>query len=62
MAAQPAICRVHVADGREEKVTDVHFRATGTYGSWSGLAPDGSPLVLRDRKQTDVYALSLALH
>jgi Tol biopolymer transport system component/DNA-binding winged helix-turn-helix (wHTH) protein len=62
VAPQPAIFRVHVADRREEKVTDVAFRATGTYGSWSGLAPDGSPLLLRDRKQTDVYALSLALH
>ncbi|MBZ5522829.1 MAG: winged helix-turn-helix domain-containing protein [Acidobacteriia bacterium] len=61
MTGKPALFRVHVPDGREEKIIDVHFPATGVYGAWSGLSPDGSPLVLRDREQADVYVLSLAL-
>src|SRR5262249_23629874 len=34
MTREPAIFRVRVTDGREEKVADVSFSATGTYGSW----------------------------
>jgi Tol biopolymer transport system component len=60
-AHEAAIFRVSVRDGREEKVTDVKFEVTGIWGTWSGLAPDGSPLVLRARERKDVYALSLSL-
>jgi Tol biopolymer transport system component len=60
MSAEPAIFRVHVSDAREEKVADVSFPTAGVFGFWSGLAPDGSPLVLRDQEQSDVYVLSLA--
>jgi hypothetical protein len=56
---EPAIFRVHVPDGKVEKVTDLPFRPTGIFGSWSGLAPDGSPLVVRSHEQTNVYALGL---
>ncbi len=55
-----AIFRVHVPDGTEEKVIDLLFRPAGSYGIWSGLAPDGSPLALRDRGEADVYALAVA--
>jgi DNA-binding winged helix-turn-helix (wHTH) protein/Tol biopolymer transport system component len=54
-----AIFRARVPDGAEEEVTELPFKPAGSYGIWSGLAPDGSPLVLRDRGRTDVYALSL---
>ena len=57
---QMVLFRVHVPDGAEEKVAEVPFKPAGSWGSWSGLAPDGSPLVLRDRGQTDVYALSVS--
>jgi Tol biopolymer transport system component len=60
MSAEPAIFRVHVPDAREEKVADVNFPTAGAFGFWSGLAPDGSPLLLRDQAQSDVYVLSLA--
>ena len=44
-------------DVREEKVLDVLFRvASASFG----LAPDGSPIVLREHGHYDVYALSLA--
>ena len=56
---QPAIFRLHVPDGKVEKVTDLPFQTTGVYGNWSGLAPDGSPLLFRSHVQTDVYALAL---
>jgi hypothetical protein len=56
---QPAIFRIHVPDGKIEKVTETPFPTTGVYGNWSGLAPDGSPLLFRSHVQTDVYALSL---
>ncbi len=56
---QPSIFRIHVPDGKVEKVTDLPFQTTGVYGNWSGLAPDGSPLLFRSHVQTDVYALSL---
>jgi Tol biopolymer transport system component/DNA-binding winged helix-turn-helix (wHTH) protein len=49
--------RVHVPDGNEEKVLDVTFRAASGY---FGLAPDGSPILLREHGHYDVYALSLA--
>ena len=51
------IFRVRVADGHEEKVTDVSFRAAS--GSF-GVAPDGTPLILREHGHYDVYALTLA--
>jgi Tol biopolymer transport system component len=57
---EPALFRVRVADGKEEKIADVPFRVTGIYWSWSGLTPDGSLLVLRERDNLDVYALALS--
>ncbi|HET9399320.1 MAG TPA: hypothetical protein VFO34_00070, partial [Candidatus Acidoferrales bacterium] len=59
MYKQPGLFRVRVADSKIEKIADVPFLSTGSYGVWSGLAPDGSVLVLRSHVQTDVYALSL---
>ena len=49
--------RVRVSDKSEEKLFDIPFKMIGSFGTWSGLAPDGSILMLRDRGQTDVYAL-----
>jgi Tol biopolymer transport system component/DNA-binding winged helix-turn-helix (wHTH) protein len=56
---QPVISRIHVPDGKVQKVTETPFPTTGVYGNWSGLAPDGSPLLFRSHVQTDVYALAL---
>jgi hypothetical protein len=56
----PALMRVRVQDGRPERVADVPFVAVGIYGIWSGLAPDGAPLLLRGRGKTDVYALTVS--
>lgn len=51
-----AIFRVHVPDGREEKVLDVNFRAAS--GSL-GLTRDNAPIISREHGHYDVYSLSL---
>jgi DNA-binding winged helix-turn-helix (wHTH) protein/Tol biopolymer transport system component len=62
MSTGLALFRVRILDGKEEKITDVRFPITGIYGPpGSELAPDGSPLVLRDRSHSDIYSLSLSL-
>ena len=33
----------------------------GPFGQWSGFAPDGSPLVLRDTGTQEIYALDVDL-
>ena len=51
-----SILRVHVPDGREEKVLEVPFRVT----PWPfTIAPDGSLILLREHGRYDVYSLSL---
>jgi Tol biopolymer transport system component/DNA-binding winged helix-turn-helix (wHTH) protein len=52
------IWRVRVPDGREEKVLEVPFRFTT--GAFT-LAPDGSPIMLREHGRNDVYSLSLSV-
>jgi serine/threonine protein kinase/Tol biopolymer transport system component len=58
-----AIFRVRVADRRLERIASLKDlrRAVGTAGGpWSGLAPDGSPLVLlRNVGTEEVYALNV---
>jgi len=59
VTTDPAVFRVRVPDGKEERITKVDFAPPGVYGVWTGLAPDGSLLVLRNRDRTEVYALTL---
>jgi len=52
-----SILRVHVPDGKEEKVLSVPFRLT----LWPfTVAPDGSLILLREHGRYDVYALSMS--
>ncbi len=52
------IFRVRVPDGSEEKALEIPFRPA----SWTfTLAPDGSPIVLREHGRYDVYSLSLSV-
>jgi Tol biopolymer transport system component len=51
-----AIFRVHVPDGREEKVLDVNFRAASAS---FGLTRDDAPIISREHGHYDIYALSL---
>lgn len=57
----PAIYRVRISDHKLEKIVSLKgLRLTiGDFGTWCGLAPDDSPLVLRDVGSQEIYALDL---
>lgn len=56
----PAVVKIDVASRRMETVVDLSdFQMTGVMRVWLGLAPDDSPLLLRDAGTQDVYALEL---
>ena len=46
-------------EARSERVVDLNNLRR--LGYWSGLAPDGSPLFIRDTSADDIYALDLEL-
>ena len=53
-----AVLRVRISDHKVEQVFDLTNLSTiGNIGPWLGLAPDDSPLLLRDIGTQDVYAL-----
>jgi serine/threonine protein kinase len=59
---EPAIYRVRVADRKLEKVVslkDLPRRAWGSFGAWTGLVRDDSPLALRDASTQEIYALDV---
>jgi serine/threonine protein kinase/Tol biopolymer transport system component len=50
--------RFHVPDGKADRIVDLKgFVLTGLGGGAVSIAPDGSPLLLRDRGTQDIYAL-----
>jgi len=55
----PAFYTVRVADHKLERLADLKgFRRVVLFGiPWSGVTPDGSPLLLRDISSQEVYAL-----
>jgi WD40 repeat protein len=54
----PAVLRVRIRDATVERVVDLNnFRITGYFDNWIGLAPDDSPLLLRDTGTQEIYAL-----
>jgi serine/threonine protein kinase/Tol biopolymer transport system component len=54
----PSVMRVRISDHRVETVADLkHFRQAGYWSVWLGMAPDDSPLLLRDTGTQEVYAL-----
>lgn len=55
--------RIRVADGKVERVATFKTirRFWAIWGPWTGLAPDGSPLVVRDISNQEIYALDLQL-
>ncbi len=61
---EPAFYRVQIKDHKLERVAslkDVKRPTSGTFASWTGLAPDNSPLALRDISTFDIYALEWEL-
>jgi dipeptidyl aminopeptidase/acylaminoacyl peptidase len=58
LTGKGAVERIHVPDGKVEKLVDLKdFVFTGLGGGSVSVAADGSPLLLRDRGTQDVYAL-----
>jgi Tol biopolymer transport system component len=53
-----AVVRIRVSDHKTEQVVDLKsLAATGRYGACLSLAPDDSPLLLRDTGTQDVYSV-----
>jgi eukaryotic-like serine/threonine-protein kinase len=61
--ADPGFFRVRVGDGQIGRVVSLNKirRFLGQWGEWSGMAPDGSPLVVRDISGQEIYALDWQL-
>jgi serine/threonine protein kinase/Tol biopolymer transport system component len=60
----PEIDRVSVSSGKKERVVPLKGIARVVSESgipWNGVAPDGSPLIMRDAGNREVYALELQL-
>ena len=56
---ETAFFRVLINDHKLEHLVSLKNirRTSGNYVAWSGLAPDDSPLVLRDIGTQEIYAL-----
>jgi Tol biopolymer transport system component/predicted Ser/Thr protein kinase len=61
---EPGFYRVQIKDHKLERVAslkDVKRPTSGSFGDWTGLAPDDSPLALRDISTYEIYALEWQL-
>ncbi len=59
LSDNPAVYRVRVADRKVERIADLKGlrRVVFAFIPWSGVTPDGSPLLVRDISSQEVYAL-----
>ncbi len=63
LAAEPSMHKLKLGATRSERFLswDDLNRFGGVWGSWSGVAPDGSVLAVRDTSSHEIYALDLQL-
>jgi serine/threonine protein kinase/Tol biopolymer transport system component len=55
---QSSVMRARIRDRKLEQVAELkNFRQTGYFSDWLGLAPDDSPVLLRDTGTREIYAL-----
>ncbi len=56
---EEAYFRIRISDRKLERILNVKGlqQAQGAFGTWTGLAPDESPLYLRDASIQEIYAL-----
>jgi Tol biopolymer transport system component/DNA-binding winged helix-turn-helix (wHTH) protein len=56
---EPVFLRVRISDHKVERVASLKGlrRFSGQFGSWTGLAPDDSLLLVRDTSSQEIYAL-----
>jgi eukaryotic-like serine/threonine-protein kinase len=59
----PWLCRFRIGDAKLDRIASLErIQRTGVFGwLWVGLAPDGSPLVLRDIGTQEIYVLDVDL-
>src|SRR5262249_49769306 len=59
LRSNPPVLRVRISDRKIEQVASLKDMrwAPSAFGKWMGLAPDDSPMVLRDVGAQDIYAL-----
>jgi Tol biopolymer transport system component len=59
----PGFFRVEIPSGQVTRVVGLKNlrRFFSPWGEWSGLAPDGSPLLVRDISTQEIYALDWKL-
>ena len=57
--SESVLFRVRISDRKLEQVISFkeHLKPYGILGGWTGLAPDDSPLVLRNAGSQEIYAL-----
>jgi len=57
--SEPALFRVRISDRKVEELATLDPRSLtwGIVGKWTGVAPDDSPLVLRDTSLEEIYAV-----
>ncbi len=63
LSAEPSVHRLKLGESKSERFLswkDLR-RFSGVWGAWSGVAPDGSVLSVRDVSSHEVYALDLQL-
>jgi Tol biopolymer transport system component len=55
---EPSLMRLRIRDRKLDRAADLkQFRQAGYFGYWLGMAPDDSPLLLRDTGAQEIYAL-----
>jgi eukaryotic-like serine/threonine-protein kinase len=60
--AEPAIVRLDIQSGNLQNVVSLKdVSRAGNFGVWSGLTPDGSPLILRNVGRQEIYSLEVVL-
>jgi hypothetical protein len=59
VGGEAAFYRLRISDRKLERVGSLKDlgRRAGTIGPWTGLAPDDSPLALRDVGSQEIYGL-----
>ena len=63
LAAEPSMHKLRLGSNRSERFLSWNglHRSSGVWGSWSGVAPDGSVITVRDVSSHEIYALDLQL-
>jgi hypothetical protein len=61
LSAEPSMHQLKLGESQSKRFLSWGGlqRLSGVWGSWSGVAPDGSVLAVRDTSSHEVYALDL---